>query len=94
MTTQANTLRPFTKQDWDCFAGASSDAPEIAEITKGSFDGVLILDGEHIQVIENGQDGFFFKDCSSPSCARLVALAILSSEQPLILAAELLEEAE
>ena len=85
-------LRPFTKQDWQAFSGCESDSPEIAELT-GTFDGVLILDGETVQVIENDQAASFYtKDCSSPSCARLVALAILSSEQPVILAAELLDE--
>lgn len=86
-------LRKFTSNDWSAFAGCQSEEPEIAELTQGHFDAVLILDGETLQVIESGgAESTYTENYSSPRCARLVAEAICASEEPILLAAELIEE--
>ena len=47
MTTNATkTLRTFTQDDWDLFAGCESDNPQIAETDKRCY----ILDDEVVNV--------------------------------------------
>jgi len=45
-------FKPFTKDDYQGFAGVESDDPHMGELD----DNIVILDGDNIQIIKNPTD--------------------------------------
>lgn len=49
----ATTMRPFTENDWDCFAGCETANPTIGEFG----DYLLVRDGDVLNLLAEGDEG-------------------------------------
>jgi len=47
-------FEPFTDMDYEAFAGVESENPMIAELQDSSYQGILILDGDVLILIDDG----------------------------------------
>lgn len=87
MSNEQAKLQPFTKNDWDSFAGCESANPEVAYLDDyGEPDetgevlpvrAAIVLDGKHVQVIIGECEDTYGGDYPHEAFARLVAEALL-----------------
>jgi hypothetical protein len=76
----ATALRPFTRSDWDAYAGCETETPEIGNGPKVE----VVLDGDSVCASVHAPNGsgchafLYAGQFPNSAVARLVALAVLA----------------
>jgi hypothetical protein len=50
-------FRPFDQMDWERFSGCQTENPMIAEYEYNGRTGVIVLDGEGVEIVAPGRIG-------------------------------------